>query len=140
MKVDPRKKFRTALRDALNQTPNQDHFPSVMKSQDDTAKAQMDSLARESVSDTFFMEEPRTEYETKTRSERDQLRLAYPPDRAEFQFTLQKRTSHLTLTMEPVVQHMTPLQLKASQVQEIKAAERTTPRPKYTILEESQVI
>ena len=71
MKLDPKKQFRGALRDALNQTPNQEHFPSVMKSNSEQDKAQMDSLMRESTSDTFFMEEPRNEYESRTHSERD---------------------------------------------------------------------
>ena len=139
MVIDPQKNFRTALRDALHQTPNSDRFPSVMKLKREDEQQALESLSRDSVSDSFFMEEPRTEFESKTRSERDHLRLEYPEKKAEFQFALQKRTSHLTLTMAPTIQHMTPLQLKASRVQEIKAIEKATPRPKYTILEESQV-
>ena len=139
MTIDPQKQFRIALRDALKQTPNALQFPSVMKNRDEETQSQMEALTRESISDTFFMEEPRTEFESKTRSQRDQLRLEYPPEKAPAQFSLQKRTSHLTLTTAPAIQHMTPLQLKASQVQEIKAIEKSTPRPKFTILEESKV-
>ena len=138
--IDPRKEFRTALRDAMNETYNNDQFfPSVMKPNDEETQSQMETLTRESISDNFFMEVPRTEFESKNRSQRDQLRLEYPPEKAPAQFSLQKRTSHLTLTSAPAIQHMTPLQLKASQVQEIKAMEKTTAKPKYTILEESKV-
>ena len=139
MVIDPQKQFRTALRDALNQTPNNERFPSVMKERKEENQQALEALTKESVSDSFFMQEPRTDFESKTRSERDQLRLEYPETKAEFQFALQKRTSHLTLTMAPSIQHMTPLQLKASKVQEIKALEKNIARPKYTILEESQV-
>ena len=139
MVIDPQKEFRRALRDAMNETSSGDRFPSVMKNGDEDTQGQMETLTRESISGNFFMEEPRTEFEAKTRSQRDQLRLEYPPERAPAQFSLQKRTSHLTLTTAPAIEHMTPLQLKASQVQEIKATEKALSRPKYTILEESKV-
>ena len=139
MVIDPQKTFRMALRDALNETPSGDRFPSVMKYRDEETQSQLETLTRESISENFFMEEPRTEFESKTRSQRDQLRLEYPPEKAPAQFSLQKRTSQLTLSTAPAIEHMTPLQLKASQVQEMKAMEKTISRPKYTILEESMV-
>ena len=139
MVIDPRKQFRIALRDALSKTPQNSNFPSVMKSRSEESLNQLETITKESISSNFFMEEPRTDFELKSRAQRDQARLEYPPDKAPAQYLLQKRTSHLTLTTAPVIQHMTPLQLKASQVREIKAVEKTGRKPKYTILEESQV-
>ena len=139
MVIDPQKQFRITLRDAMSRTPISQNFPSVMKSRSEESLNQLETLTRESISSNFFMEEPRTEFEQKTRAQRDQVRLEYPPDKAPAQFLLQKRTSHLTLTTAPTIQHMTPLQLKVSQVKEIKTMEKMVKKPKYTILEESQV-
>ena len=46
MLIDPRKQFRTALRDAMRLTPHQENFPSVMKSRSEDSLVQLETITK----------------------------------------------------------------------------------------------
>ena len=138
MSVDPEKVFRFALADAMKTDPrNRDH-PSVMKN-DSQSQKQIEQITRLSLSDTFFVDSPRTEVESQSFGERERLRLAYPPDRAPVQYQLQRKTSEMTLTVPSQVQSLTPLQLKAEKIQSIRGQPKQAHEKRFTILDEAQV-
>ena len=61
--------------------------------------------------------------------------MEYPPERAPFQYNLQKQTSELSLVTPPTVQTLTPLQLAADRVQVNKERQKRV-QQKFSILDE----
>ena len=122
----------------MGDNPKNHEYPSVMNL-DEHSKESIDSLTTASYSSDFFLESPRTNHEERlTFQHRNQLRLEYPKERAEAQYTLQKRTSELTLSTTPPVQNFTTLQLQADRVQVLKIRDRNSDSKKFTILDEAK--
>ena len=134
--IDPEKRFRASLKDAMSQDPRNRNHPTVM-SVDAHSKQAIEQVTRLSLSDTFVLDVPRTRVEQQTFREREQLRLEYPPERAPAQHHLQKRTSELSLSVAPNVESLTPIQLAAERVQALRQRPKT--EKKFNILDEVQV-
>ena len=137
--IDPEKTFRKMLREALLEDPRNQRHPSVMK-ENDEMKRVLEQTTRESLSEDFFVEFPRTEVERQTFHQRQQLRLEYPPERAPAQYRLQKRTSELTLSTPPTVQSLTPLQIVENRTDRLRQQSKTADKKKFSTLDETQNI
>lgn len=137
--IDPDKSFRQSLREAMRDDPRNLRHPTVMKENEDLKKC-LEQTTRESLSEDFFVEHPRTEMERMTFNQRQQLRLEYPPERAPAQYHLQKRTSELSLSTPPTVQSLTPLQIVANRTNMLRQQSKRTDTKKFSLLDEAQKI
>ena len=137
--VDPDKVFRKALREAMLEIPKNVKHPSIMRD-DEELRRSLEQTTKESLSEDFFAEHPRSEMERMTFNQRQQLRLEYPPDRAKTQYHLQKRTSELTLSTPPTVQSLTPIQIVANRTDMLREQSKRGDTKKFSILDETQKI
>ena len=85
------------------------------------------------------MDSPRTTIERQTFQERNQIRLEYPPERAPTQYQIQKRTSELSLTVPTAVESLTPIQLAADRVAQLRLQPKPKSQKAFSILDEAEV-
>ena len=137
--IDPDKVFRQSLRAAMLENPRNQRHPTVMKENEDLKKC-LEQTTRESLSEDFFVEHPRSELERMSFQQRQQLRLEYPPERAPAQYHLQRRTSELTLSTPPTVQSLTPIQIVANRTNMLRQQSKRTEKKKFSLLDETQKI
>ena len=138
-----RKTLQEALKDEFKIGRNGNKLPCIRQTYAAEEGEEMMTLSREAFDEEWTG--PRNEFEAgQSHQQAVQTRLEWPEEKAPFQFALQKRTSEVTLTMQPLVRHLTQVQLEASRIradirQEKNAAFRgENPKKTFAILNEME--
>ena len=152
MMIDREEQFRKDLQETVNNDPVDDKatkagvkLPSVRRETSSSAElaAEIMTLSHEAFDDEW--EGPRNDFEAQQSfSQKEQVRLRYTRNQASFQHDLQKKTSEVTLSVQPTIQSMSELQIQASRSRADKRREETTEargedtKKRFAILNETE--
>ena len=150
MAIDNGDEFREAMKEALKDEDylsrsGELRLPCIKRDPDEDGPTLL-ALSQEAFDDDFCdWSQPRNEFEAQLSNQgQERRRLEYPEERAPFQYTLQKKTSEVALSVQPPVKHLTQLQIAASRVraekseQKVLEARGLEKKKSFVILNESE--